>query len=174
MGLSVVTGPRAGNGETAEPCANVGLDVADAAYHTAHAFPGGVPALAQRMAVSQHTLAHKVSLYDTTHHLTLREAVTMQEISRDYRILYAMAGALGHVCVSMQISKAPSTMGDVLRMAREFGEMLAAVEAAAADGRVTQNEMHECERQFAELVAAGQTMLGTLRTMMPKPPGVGA
>lgn len=174
MGLSVVTGSGTGNGGTAGPCATIGLDVADAAYHTAHAFAGGVPAMAQRMGANVNTLTHKVSLSDTTHHLTLRESVAMQEISGDYRILYAMAGALGHVCVSMQFSRAPSTMGDVLRMAKEFGDVLAAVEAAAADGRVSLNEMHECERQFAELVAAGQTMLGTLRTMMPKPPGAAA
>lgn len=57
----------------AMPATRGGIDVRDAAYHTAHQFPGGVPAMAQRLGVNENTLAHKVSLRKDTHHLSLVE-----------------------------------------------------------------------------------------------------
>ena len=93
MASSVVKQFTASNGNAPASAAMVGLDVLDAAYHTAHAYPGGVPALAQRMGMSQNTLAHKVSLANETHHLSLREAVAMQEVSQDKRIAQAMCCA---------------------------------------------------------------------------------
>ena len=146
--------------------AAIGLDVMDAVYHTAHSYPGGVPALAQRMAVSENTLAHKVSINNTTHHLTLREAVTMQEMTGDARILQAMAGALGYVCVSLRSIQCGTTLEQVMHMAKEFGEVLASVNDAVADGRVTPNEMQDCERQAAELTASLNAVLGKVRSMM--------
>jgi hypothetical protein len=158
------------NGKLANATATPGLDVADAAYHTAHSFPGGVPALAQRMAMSQNTLAHKVSINNETHHLTLREAVAMQELSGDVRILHAMAGALGYTCVSLNVDGTHSTLEQVMHMAKEFGEVLGSVNSAVADGTVTPNEMQDCERQAAELTAALNGVLATVRSMMPKGP----
>ena len=173
MRHSVVRSFPPGNGNAPAAAATApatGLDVGDAAYHTAHDFPGGVPALAQRMGMSQHTLAHKVCLHNATHHLSLREAVRMQGVAGDVRILHAMAAALGHVCISMHVQPGGSTLEDITRMAGEFADVMRATTDAVADGRVTVNEMHECERQAAELAASVNTMLGTLRAMMPPPP----
>ena len=55
-----------------------GLDINDAVYHTAHDYPGGVPALAQRMGMSQHSLAHKVGLNNAAH-LSPTEMVKLQD-----------------------------------------------------------------------------------------------
>lgn len=172
MTRSVGADLRVINGNVASPIAiTVGLDVADAAYHTAHDFPGGVPALAQRMQASANSLFHKLDLNNTTHHLTLRESVTLQAITGDVRILQAMAGALGYVCINLRVAQGPTTMRDVMQMAKEFADVMISVNAAAEDGKVTPNEMQECERQTAELVAAVNTVLGTVRAMMPSPPG---
>lgn len=172
MNTSVVRNFAPNNGSVAVTAAIgvVGLDVADAAYHTAHAYPGGVPALAQRMAMSHNTLSHKVGLNNSTHHLTLREAVTMQEVTGDARILHSMAGALGYACVSLRTDGGGTTLAEVMHMAKEFGDVLASINSAVADGRVTPNEMQDCERQAAELMAALNSVLGTVRNMMPKAP----
>lgn len=171
MYQSIVTHPSRRNGERRSRIAiPLGLDVSDAAYHTAHDHPGGVPSLAQRMGTSANTLQHKVSLTNGTHHLTLREAVAMQEVTGDARILHAMAGALGYACVSLHVDGEASTLEQVMHMAQEFGEVLGSVNGAVADGRVTPNEMLECERQAAELIAALNGVLGVVRSMMPKPP----
>lgn len=168
MNHSVLNNLCTGNGNVLSPAATHGLNVADAAYHTAHDFPGGVPALAQRMAMSANTLAHKVGLNNTTHHLTLREATTMQEVTGDVRMLHAMADALGYTCVSLHCDGQGATLERVMVMAKEFGDVLASVNTAVADGRVTPNEMHECERQAAELTAALNGVLATVRGMMPR------
>lgn len=169
MSTSVVKQLRASNGNPS-PIAAIGLDVMDAAYHTAHSFPGGVPALAQRMGMSQNTLAHKVSLHNDTHHLSLREAVAMQEVSQDKRITQAICCALGGVFIDLQADQKSTTMATVMNMAKEFGEVLASVNAAVADGEVNLNEMHDCERQAAELIAALNATLATVRGLMPKAP----
>lgn len=164
--------PMRRNGERRSRIAiPLGMDVLDAAYHTAHDHPGGVPAVAQRMGTSANTLQHKVSLTNGTHHLSLREAVAMQEVTGDARILLAMAGALGYACVSLHTDGAASTLETVMHMAQEFGEVLGCVNGAVSDGRVTLNEMLDCERQAAELIAAINGVLGVVRSMMPKAPG---
>lgn len=91
----------------------------------------------------------------------------MQEMSSDYRILHAMAAALGHVCISLHVASGETTMQDVARLAREFGETLTAITQSAADGVVTPNEMQHCERQAVELQAAINAALANLRGMMP-------
>lgn len=167
MSASIEAGLSLINGGAPRPAA-IGLDVLDAAYHTAHGFPGGVPALAQRMAMSPNTLTHKVGLNNTTHHLTLREAQAMMELTGDVRMLHALAGSLGYTCVSLRADGAATTLEQVMHMAKEFGEVLCSVNTAVADGCVTPNEMHDCERQAAELTAALNGVLGTVRNMMPR------
>ena len=159
------------NGERRDRIAiPLGMDPLDAAYHTAHDYPGGVPAVAQRMGVSANTLQHKVSLTNDTHHLTLRESVAMQEVTGDARILHAMAGALGYACVSLHNDGSLGTLEQVMHMAKEFGEVLGSVNNAVVDGVVTNNEMRDCERQAAELIAALNGVLSTVRSMMPRAP----
>lgn len=169
MPSSVTKQRSAFNGNNADGSA-IGLDVMDAAYHTAQSFPGGVPALAQRLGMSHNTLAHKVSLNNDSHHLTLREAVAMQEVSQDKRITRAMCGALGGVFQEQQVALKQTVMETVMDMAKEFGEVLVSINNAIADGVVTLNEMHECERQAAELMAALNHTLSTVRGMMPRAP----
>ena len=173
MASNVARKPPENNGDVAlaaAPIHVIGLDIHDAAYHLAHDYPGGVPALAQRMGKSANTLNSKVSLNDQIHHLTLREAVVMQEISGDARILHAMAGALGYTCISMRCDASPTTMQQVMNMAQEFGQVLGAVNEAVSDGRVTPREMQDCERQAAELTAAINGVLASVRSLMPKVP----
>lgn len=171
MLASVVFTESRRNGERrAHTAIPLGLDVLDAAYHTAHEHPGGVPAVAQRMGVSANTLQHKVSLTNDTHHLSLREAVALQEVTGDARILHAMAGSLGYACVSLHADGNSTTLEQVMHMAKEFGEVLGVVNDAVADGTVTPNEMRDCENKAAELIAALNGTLAAVRSMMPKAP----
>lgn len=171
MYQSIVTHPSRRNGERRSRIAiPLGMDILDAAYHTAHDYPGGVPAVAQRMGISANTLQHKVSLTNDTHLMSPRQLVSIQEVTGDARILHAMAGALGYACVSLHVDGEASTLEQVMHMAQEFGEVLGSVNGAVADGRVTPNEMLECERQAAELIAALNGVLGVVRSMMPRSP----
>ena len=172
MRSSVIRDIRPRNGDIQEPVnMPVGMDVLDAAYHCVHDFGGGVPALAPRVGMNANTLMNKVSLNNTTHHLTLREATTIQEVTKDTRIVSAMAAALGGVFISLRADTQHTTMEQVMHMAKEFGEVLAAVNDAVADGRVSHNEMLACERQAAELQAALNGVLSVVRGLMPQQKG---
>ena len=148
-----------------------GMSVEDAAYHTVHSYPGGAPALAQRMGANPNTLQSKVDPKVATHKLSLREALDVMAFSGDDRILHALAAARRYVALPLGASTTSGqTLHDVMQTVREFGEMCAAVNEAVADGSVTQNEMREVERQVGELHSAIDTLLRTLRGMMPRAP----
>lgn len=144
------------------------IDVLDAAYHTAHSYPGGVPALAVRMGVNPNTLMSKVDPSKTTHLLGLKEALTMQVMTGDKRIAHAMTAALGGVFIEIDSNDSGCSLKDVSRMISEFGESINEMQKAASDGVVTANEMANCEKEVADLFAAANATLRSLRSMMPK------
>lgn len=153
-------------------------DVALAAYHLAHSFPGGIAALALRMAVSPNTLTHKVNPNTATHRLTLSEAVDMQVTSGSAAILHAMASALGYVVHRATPDHAGGNPTEALVRAsvdwadlvRAAGEPIArmAVDPAA---RPTGNELRKVEYHAQEVHASTGHMIATLRGCRPQAPG---
>ena len=164
--ISIPAGLAYGADE-AGPDMTPGLDLVDAAYHTAHGHPGGVQALALRMGMSANTLTHKVNPNNTTHHLTLREAVTMQHMSGNVAVLQAMAEALGYVCVKAKPAASGDPLRQVMEMSAEFADVLHAASDAISAGQVTPNAMRRFDYRVAELQAAANAVAGTLRAMMP-------
>lgn len=160
---------RTRNGELDAAFATQPLDVLDAAYRTAHEYPGGVAPLAFRMGLPASTLNHKVNLTNSTHHLSLKEAVLMQAVSGNFLILQAMAGALGHAVLQLEPASDGQPMTDVARMVREFSELLTRVTTSTADGTVTMNEVRECQRQAMAAIGAIYSVMSTVRTMLPEP-----
>lgn len=126
-------------------------NVLDAAFHTAHDFPGGVPALAQRMGdVSPNVLNKKVDPRLDTHHLRLDEAVKMQSISGDPRILHAMAFTLHHVAIPVPDIKDDGDMSMLdgfMDILKELGEFSTEFQKSWADGVIKPDEL---ERIVAE------------------------
>lgn len=129
-------------------------DVSDAAYRVAHEFPGGVPALAQRMGMSSSTLMKKVGLTVDTHHLSLREAVHMQAVTGRFDVLYAMAKSLDHVCLPVPDQAAGDVHARMAAVGAEVGDVFREVQRVLADGRVTPNERKRVATQVAEAIAA--------------------
>lgn len=170
MNTTIPATQTTANGDVLPPAATLSLQ--DAAYHTAHCFPGGVPAMAQRLGMSANTLQHKVNLRNTTHHLTLREASDMMAVSADLRLLQALAAEHGCVVLADQVGPAAAVapVQRVMQLVHEFSGVLDAVNNALADGRVTLNELHDCERHIATQMQALNAMLTTLRGLMPPPP----
>ena len=145
------------------------LDVLDAAYHTAHSYKGGVPALAQRMHINSDTLGKKVSVNVESHHLTLKEAVTMQEVTGNVAVLQAMAHALGYVCVRSVQASTDDPIALNWHMVAAQAEMQHAVADAFALG-VTRNSLHRCDVMAAEATSAINNLLSALRASLPTPP----
>lgn len=168
MNKMMSTAGSARNGELNPDFATHPLDVLDAAYHTAHEYPGGIPPLAFRMGVPASTLNHKVNLSNSTHHLTLKEAVLMQAVSGNFAILHAMAGALGHVVLQVDAETDAQPMTEVARMVSEFSELLSRVTKSTADGSVTMNEVRECQRQAMAAIGAIYGVMASVRGLLPE------
>lgn len=101
-----------------------GMDVLDAAFLIAQETPGGVQVLAQRMGVSPNTLQHKLNPNNTTHHLSLKEAVALQMVSGLPYVLFAMSAALDHVCLRSRPDVAEADAWEAFRFLQQaMGEL---------------------------------------------------
>lgn len=144
-------------------------NVADAVYHTAHGYPGGVHALAVRMGISPNTLMHKVSVNNDTHHLTLRESVTMQEITGNTAVLQAMAAALGHNCVRALPANTEDPVSLHWQMVAAVGDLQHAVGDAMQHG-VSKNAMRRVDGIAADAISHINNLVAALRSQVPTPP----
>lgn len=147
-----------------------GMDVLDAAYHTAHSYPGGVVALAPRMGISQNVLASKISVTSDTHHLSLKQAQILMDITGNDAILYALADHRGYDLVRTLPSNTDQAESLYWQASGAFAEFLEAVADAMKNG-VTRNSQRRADNRGADAMAHMHNLLGALRSRMPAPPG---
>jgi hypothetical protein len=146
-----------------------GMDVLDAAYHTAHSFPGGVPALAPRMGISQNVLASKLNVNSDTHHLTLRQTQTLMDVTDNDAILRAMADHRGYDLIRTLPANTDCAESLYWQAAAASAEFLAAVADAMHIG-VTRNSMRRADNLGADAMSHMNNLLGALRARLPVPP----
>ena len=134
------------------------MSVLDAAYRLAHAYPGGVRALAARMERNSNTLAHELNPNMPTHKLGLGDAALMTALSGDASIAEAMARAAGGVFVRLPASSQASDealLEQFATLVQDFGAVGASMNEALADGRVTPREFERFAATVDEMCAAG-------------------
>ncbi len=144
------------------------LTVATAAYHTVHDFfPGGALGLGALLGKSN--LAAEVDPRVRGAKFGLLDAVKVQDLAGDYRILYAMAAELRHyppVPMPAQDAPAcPAALRTLAEAAKEFSDLLTAVSADLADGDVSDNDLARAQLEGGELVAKVQQLLGQLAAL---------
>lgn len=145
------------------------MNYADAAYHTVHDYPGGAPSLSPRMGVSANVLANKVNPNCETNKLTLIEAVRLQEITGDTRILVAMAQQLGYALFRMPTFDGVSdqaVLETITAIWARQGELGGDIHAAFADSRVTAGEFNKINSDVFSVVAAMMEMLNRLQQLV--------
>ncbi|MPS27576.1 MAG: hypothetical protein E2576_11085 [Alcaligenaceae bacterium] len=130
------------------------MNVTDALYHAVHDYPGGAEALAVRMGISASSLQHKVNPRYPTAHCSPEEMVEIVELTGDTGPLIAIAHRLRAVVTFLPALADECDDGLMSRTAeacREFGELIAEVGEAVADGRVTDNELRRVEAGITDL-----------------------
>ena len=147
-----------------------GLDPVDAAFQTSQAHPGGVANLAQRMGINPGTLQNKLNPNNTTHHLTLREAITLQVVANNASILHAMAAQLGFACYRATPDQAG---GDPVEAFMQLQSAHAELCRGAADALlpgadINRNKVRRIELLSQESTAANAHMVATVRSRLPK------
>lgn len=148
-----------------------GMDVCDAAYLIAQHTPGGVATLAARMGVNAGTLQNKLNPNNASHHLTLKEAVTLQVAADNAAILHTMAQQLGYACVRA----APAQDGGdpveaFMALAMAHADFTRAV-ADALHGKetVSKNELRRATDMANDLIATVGALVSVLAQRVPQP-----
>ena len=147
---------------------DVAMSVKAAAYQTARAYEGGAKQLGADLGLNPSTFSHKVKPSNKDNILGLEEAVEMQILSGDIRITHAMCAAVSCICLPITSNGSGSSLAHVSKMISKFSQSITEMQMAAADGVVTQNEMDKCEKEVADLYAATNNALKSLRSMMPR------
>lgn len=168
ISISIPEHMRYADGE-AWPDKVTGQDVGDAAYNVAHGYPGGVAALAARMGVNAATLTAKVNQQNTTHHLSVREAVAMQHFSGNHAILHAMAEALGYTCSRNTPDQSGGDPTEaIMRLEVAHADLMRALADGVLAGpqAVTGNQMRRAVYMGEEAIATIGHALAMLRGRM--------
>lgn len=150
-----------GNGNE---CPSLGVDVVAAARLMAAQYPhGGCAGLAAATGIT--SLSKKLDPHADTHHLRLDEAVLLQQVAGRADVLHAMADALGYACTPRGEDRKASLIERIGSLSGEFGDLLKTVHASVADGVVTPNERRSIEQEAAELQAAIDRLVQTVKGM---------
>ncbi|MCP5197329.1 MAG: phage regulatory CII family protein [Gammaproteobacteria bacterium] len=127
-----------------------------AAYRTVHDH-GGVK-LAELLGMKPHVLLNKVNPDQPYNKLSLEEAVKLQQVTGDPRILYEMARLLGYIVIRIENSPTPCDTELLTLYSRwnaKTGDVHREIADAFDDARITAAEKEAIERQFYEATQAG-------------------
>lgn len=138
------------------------MNITAALYRAAHGYAPGMPALAEYLGISAHSLAHKVSPNYPSAHCSPDELVRICEVTGDLGALQAQAQALGQVLMPLPASGAAGGDDLARKLAascKEFGDFVSEISADLSDGKVTPNELARIEREAGELIGAVHVLL---------------
>lgn len=131
------------------------LNILDAAFHLAHDYKGGVPALAHRMGnISHNVLNNKVDPNKDSHHLRLDEALKISAITGDMRILHALSASLNHVSIPLPTipeSSDMSLLDGFMDIIVELGQFTTEFQTAWADGDITPKEVDRLKKEASDV-----------------------
>jgi hypothetical protein len=142
------------------------MNAMDAAFLVAHEYPGGAKALGERMGMTD--LSDRVNPNLSHRILGLQQAVMMQLLAKDYRVLYAMALELNHlppVPLPEGLAGSEVCHQTMSALALECGALMAEVVHDLSDNKVTTVELNAARRKWATLVATGQQLLQQMSAM---------
>jgi len=128
-----------------------------------------VPALAQRLDTSQNVLNKKVDPSVDTHKPLLIEAVKIQQITHDYRVLKSMALTLNHVAVPVPDDISLGDMGLLeayLHTVEANGILSVNFRKAWADGNVDQQEFNQLKEDTYAVIGKQLAFLSEIERVV--------
>lgn len=151
------------------------MDVFQAAYRVAHDFEGGAAKnggavkLAQRMGKNPGTFLNQVNPEQETHKLWLGDAVLMQTLSHDHRILHAMAATLGEVCFRIPDLKNVSDQALIeliCKIGHEGGHFYQVINSGISQTRFTRQALERIREEGYEFIAAIAETMARIEGML--------
>lgn len=137
------------------------MSVLDSVRRLCRRYPGGVEAVAQRLGKSPATLRHelagapgyKLGVVDMEEVLFLAKSARVDAFMEPLDVLVNNVEGLDDLpAISIAVLDA---MG---RTSKEFADLCARTSEALHDGRVSDNELRDIEREAAELMSALRTL----------------
>jgi len=147
------------------------VNTTDAAYAVAHDYPGGTESLAPRIPMPGAVLRNKVNPNNTTHHLSLAEAVRITDITDDERILEAWARHRGKVLIDVPAPENCADADVIELMAKTWdthGAIGREVNETFADGRVEQHEVKRVRDRAWDHIRTLFGLIGRIEGMAEK------
>jgi hypothetical protein len=148
------------------------MNVRNAAWALARRWRSGVEGLCDRMLWSASTRGkelagapgYKLGI-ETCVEIT--QAALADGIEDPLAILNAFALSVGAVVIPLpqQLDDYGTTFKCLADAAHEFGVFMAKAAEAMADGKITENELREVEREYGLLMARGQSCLASMRAV---------
>ncbi len=129
------------------------MDMIDIAIHrTVH--ESGIPAkeIAQQMGMSYQVLINKANPTSEFHKMSLREALALQKITGTTAIHEAVGIELGLRIVPEEAQKPKSLVEAMLTVVSECGDVSRAFKDAMADGRLTEREKADMQKEINEAI----------------------
>ncbi len=136
----------------------------EAMWAVVHEFPrlarrkSGAVGLAPLVGMRPGTLSNKVNPDLDSHHLTVHEAVAIQNAAKDFRILQAEAAILNHAVIPLgDFSRVSDVelLDAYAALHEQIGEHARAIRETLEDGRIERVEVDRVRREFFEVVQAG-------------------
>lgn len=141
----------------------------DSLYLAAHSYPGGVPALAVRMACNSTVLSHRLNPNDSAHNLTALQAVQIVHMTNNLAPLHALCMEFGHMALPIpSIADGDATAEALTSVCKEFADFLQRTTEAISDRKVTRLELREIRKELCELIASAGRLEAIAATMEAK------
>lgn len=143
------------------------MNVHDALYKAAHAYPGGIEAVAVRMNKGAQVLRNKLNPNSMSNAVSVAEFDDLLEIV-GHAPLHALAGNHGYVCVKVEDGATASDLA-VLELVTKVwsanGDVGTQVHETLADGVVEPHEIARVEASVYRVNQCLQQMVARLKGM---------
>lgn len=144
------------------------MDYVDSVRRAVRQYPGGVDAVAARLGKSSATLDKELRRSpgfklgaDDAAEISVMAYDLGLPVGRDYP--NALAAAHGCALLPLPLASAGEVTAEmVASVMRECADLVTEVSQTLADGQVSANEMRRVEARWAELMAAGQVLMGDM------------
>ncbi|RUM56306.1 MAG: hypothetical protein DSY85_03140 [Marinomonas sp.] len=141
------------------------MDQLDQATHDIVHNSGMTPKeIADRLGMSHQTLINKANPNADFHRMSVREAFSIQLLTGNHSLAVAMKGMLD---AHANQDKPAGIIECALNAAKENGDVVGAVQAALADGRLTEREKAGLLREISEAIASLETLRGAVLATKP-------
>lgn len=138
------------------------MNLADAAYHVVHDYPGGSESLAPRIGKNPTTLSHEVARVGMAK-LGLETAAQITEMSGDMRILQSFALRCRHMTLplpTLDMLNDDACIIELGKLLKEVGDLVSETTTCLHDGKISDNETARLDMRCGRLVSCISVFMG--------------